>query len=80
MSLFRPTWSAALTTLLVLAPAAAQDLQVDTIPVATVDFYGLTTIPDSVARRALGIETGAIAPDPLAAARSVRLCRGGLHG
>jgi hypothetical protein len=43
------------------APVAAQ--APDTIRIAAVDFFGLRTIPDSAARRALGIAPGELIPD-----------------
>ena len=58
------------------APLAAQQAphaRLDTIPVASVDFYGLRTISDSVARQALRIPTGVRVPG--AAARAAAIAR-----
>ncbi|HET8650688.1 MAG TPA: hypothetical protein VFL95_11655 [Gemmatimonadales bacterium] len=64
-------WCAAL--LLAASPLAAQQLQLDTIPIESVDFYGLRRISDSTARRALGIRLGAPVPD--SAGRAAALAR-----
>jgi len=61
---FRPARAAALVSLLAAAPMAAQAPRLDTIPVATIDFYGLRTVPDTAARRALGLAPGVTLADP----------------
>lgn len=43
-------------------PALAQEPRLDTISVASIDLYGLRTIPDSTVRRAFGISTGVPLP------------------
>ena len=53
------------------APAVAQEPRLDTITVSSVDFYGLRTTPDSVARRALAIVPGAAVPDSAARAAAI---------
>src|ERR1044071_8041796 len=44
------------------APVFAQEPHLDTIPVASVDLYGLRMVPDTIARRAFGIPTGVPLP------------------
>jgi hypothetical protein len=63
VSLSCPACAAALVACLAAAPAVAQGLRLDTIPVATVDFYGLRTVSESAARRAFGIAPGVPVPD-----------------
>jgi len=68
---FRPALATAAIALLWAASLVAQEPRLDTVPIATVDFYGLRSVPDTVARRALGIAPGAPISDSGARAAAV---------
>ncbi|HET9981941.1 MAG TPA: HEAT repeat domain-containing protein [Longimicrobiales bacterium] len=65
------TRATALLAVLLAAPALGQEPGLDTIPVASVDLYGLRTVPDSAVRRAVGITPGAPIPDSAARAAAI---------
>ena len=77
-------FSLATLTLLCGAPVFAQEPRLDTIPVASIDFYGLHTVRDSTVRRAFRMPTGVPLPDSTFIARGaggaapVRPARGSL--
>lgn len=71
IALHRVARAAALLAILSAAPLLGQELRLDTIPVATVDLYGLRTVADSAVRRALGITLGAPVPDSAGRAAAV---------
>ena len=66
-----PVCAAAILACIVASPAAGPGPRPDDVAVATVDLYGLRTVPDSAARRALGIAAGAPVPDSAARAAAV---------
>ena len=66
------TTAALLALLWGVCPALhAQDVRLDTIPVAVVDLYGLSTVSEVVVRRALAIAPGAPIPDSAARAAAI---------
>lgn len=66
-------WFCSAALVLAASPLAAQSLRLDTIPIASIDFYGLHRIDDSTARHALDVHRGAPVPD--SAGRAAALAR-----